>query len=235
MSTDGTFFHSFPPSLAETSPLLRIKAVGVCWVRRWSVHNSFWRAHTGWFCRSDECTSAQICCGISCYCPETRDLLCVQMICVRGVCFPHSGYEMKLSSGEGRNLTGKQEGIGGDLGQWFPFPHSFGSSITVQQSSLRNAFGGSSNPNGVVIWWHCDTHTFTNMKWYSQDPEIIHTGFWVCFNHFRKWVSFFFFFSMLLRNDGACQRGLRQPILLPQIDLITTRSITLAWCFVWYS
>lgn len=205
MSTDGTcvmlsshvllsLSHLFfTPSLAETSPLLRIKAVGVCWVRRWSVHNSFWRAHTGWFCRSDECTSAQICCGISCYCPETRDLLCVQMICVRSVCFPHSGYEMKLSSEEVRNLTGKQEGIGGDLGQWLPFPHSFSSSITVQQSSLRNAFGGSSNPNGVVIWWHCDTHTFTNMKWYSQDPEIIHTGFWVCFNHFRKWVCVFFF------------------------------------------
>ncbi len=42
----------------------------------------------------------------------------------------------------------------------------------------------------------------------------------------------------LLRNDAACQRGLLPPILLPQIDLITTCSIMPVWCLYdtreWY-
>ncbi len=151
------FFRSSPPSLAETS-LLRIK--------RWEC---VWWGDEVFIIHSEEHTLGDSAVQMNSLLLRSA-AVSPAIVPKHGTCWAHrwsasavsvslvSGYEIKLSLGEVRNLTGKQEGIGGDPGQWFPFPHSF---------RLRNAFGDASNPNSVVIWWHCNTHSFTNMKWYS--------------------------------------------------------------------
>lgn len=70
-----------------------------------------------------------------------------------------SGYDIKLSLGEVRNLTGKQEGIEGDPGQWFPFPlpHSFGCVMLLEIRPIQT----ESSSGGIVTHTHSQTRNGT--------------------------------------------------------------------------
>lgn len=63
-----------------------------------------------------------------------------------------SGYEIKSCSGEVGNLTGKQEGIGGDPGQWFPFPHSFGCVTLLEIGPIQTELSSGGIVTHTRLW-----------------------------------------------------------------------------------
>lgn len=133
MRTDGTcmnlsphvfslcfspFFLSFPPSPAVTSPLLRIKVVGVCRVRGWTVQNTHRVISV---LQMNALPPTWMCFSVSCYCPDAR-LPCAEMISIHDGRFPHLFWVSLLlwvcfcldwSSGAARSLIGKQKEVWG--------------------------------------------------------------------------------------------------------------------------